>query len=81
MLTNMVKTLPDVFDRFPNLFFLSLTENKQIEAIPESVADALLLNFLVLVESNPSVKIPDRLRAKLDEDAPMFYSVLNDDED
>jgi hypothetical protein len=71
-----VKTLPDVFDRMPNLYFLSLTENKQLEAIPESVADADMLNFLVLVDSNPSVKIPERLREKLEEDAPMFFTVM-----
>ena len=76
MFTNLVKTLPDVFDRMPNLYFLSLTENKQLEAIPESVADADMLNFLVLVDSNPSVKIPERLREKLEEDAPMFFTVM-----
>ena len=76
MFTNLVKTLPDVFDRMPNLYFLSLTENKQLESIPESVADADMLNFLVLVDSNPSVKIPERLREKLEEDAPMFFTVM-----
>ena len=74
MFTNMVKTLPNVFGRLQNLYFLSLPENKNIEAIPESVADIDELVFLVLTDSNPNVKIPERLLEKLSESGPQFYT-------
>ena len=74
MFTNMVKTLPNVFGRLQKLYFLSLPENKQIQEIPESVADCPELVFLVLTDSNPSVKIPERLMETLSEQGSQFYT-------
>lgn len=74
MFTNMVKTLPNVFDKLQSLYFLSLPENSQLTEIPESVADCPELVFLVLTDSNPSVKIPERLLERLTEQGNQFYS-------
>ena len=74
MFTNLVRTLPNVFDKLQNLYFLSLPENKSIVEIPESVADIEELVFLVLTDSNPSVKIPPRLLERLSESGPQFYT-------
>ena len=74
MFTKMVRTLPNVFDRLTELEFLSLPDNKDIVAIPETVADCTNLVFLVLMDSNPSVTIPPRLLERLTETGPMFYT-------
>ena len=70
----MVKTLPNVFGRLQKLYFLSLPENKQIQEIPDSVADCPELVFLVLTDSNPSVKIPERIMETLSEQGSQFYT-------
>jgi hypothetical protein len=74
MFTNMVKTLPNVFGKLQNLYFLSLPENSQLTEIPESVADCPELVFLVLTDSNKNVKIPERLLERLTEQGNQFYS-------
>jgi hypothetical protein len=58
-----------------NLNFLAIPGNKKLESLPESIADIPGLAFINLKESNPNVKIPERLREKLSDEGNGFYYV------
>jgi Leucine-rich repeat (LRR) protein len=75
LLANMVKTLPDSIGELQKLKFLSFNNNKQLEALPESIADLPRLSFINLAGTNPNIHIPDRLRAKMEEESDGFWHV------
>lgn len=72
---NIVKKLPDTIGNLQNLNFLALPQNKELESLPESIADIPGLAFINLKDSNPNLKIPERLREKLSDEGNGFYYV------
>jgi Leucine-rich repeat (LRR) protein len=72
---NLIKSLPESIGRMQNLNFLAIPGNKKLESLPESIADIPGLAFINLKESNPNVKIPERLREKLSDEGNGFYYV------
>ncbi|MEY4572613.1 MAG: hypothetical protein RLZ10_1856 [Bacteroidota bacterium] len=76
LLQNMVKTVPESIGNLPNLAFISLPDNKDLESIPESIKNLKNLTMLNLKNSNPNVKIPESLKDILEDNGAGFYSVL-----
>jgi Leucine-rich repeat (LRR) protein len=72
----MVKTVPESIGNLPNLAFISLPDNKDLESIPESIKNLKNLTMLNLKNSNPNVKIPESLKDILEDNGAGFYSVL-----
>jgi len=72
---NIIKTLPNSIGELQNLNFLALPSNKDLQAVPESVAEIPGLAFINLKDSNPNVKIPPRLKEKLSDEGGGFYYV------
>jgi len=72
---NIVKTLPESIGELQNLNFLALPANKSLQSLPESIADIPGLAFINLKDSNPSIKIPERLKEKLQDEGSGFYYV------
>ena len=60
---NIIKTLPNSIGELQNLNFLALPSNKELQAIPESVANIPGLAFINLKDSNSNVNIPPRVFA------------------
>ena len=72
---NLIKSLPESIGKLQNLNFLAIPGNKQLQSLPESIADIPGLAFINLKESNPNVKIPERLSEKLSDEGNGFYYV------
>jgi hypothetical protein len=75
LLQNMIKTLPNSIGNLKNLNFLAVPNNRHLESLPETIADIPGLAFINLKESNPSIKIPERLRERLSDEGNGFYYV------
>jgi len=75
LLQNIAKTLPNSIGQLQNLNFLALPSNKSLQSLPESIADIPGLAFINLKDSNPGIKIPERLKEKLSDEGGGFYYV------
>jgi Leucine-rich repeat (LRR) protein len=75
LLQNIAKSLPKSIGQLQNLNFLALPSNKSLESLPESIADIPGLAFINLKDSNPNIKIPERLKEKLSDEGSGFYYV------
>ena len=76
MLQNIVRSLPDNIGELKNLEFLALTDNKNLESLPESLSNCEDLVFVNLKGSNPNIELPGKLAQKLDEIGDGFYSAM-----
>ena len=58
-----------------NLNFVSLNKNPELESLPESIADLPNLTFINLQNSNPNLRIPDRLKEKMVDEGNGFWYI------
>jgi Leucine-rich repeat (LRR) protein len=75
LLQNIVKTLPNTIGNLKNLNFVSLNKNPELESLPESIADLPNLTFINLQNSNPNLRIPDRLKEKMVDEGNGFWYI------
>ena len=75
LLQNIVRTLPESIGKLSNLNFLALPGNKQLKALPASIAGLESLAFINLKDSNPNIQIPPQLKERLSEEGQGFYYV------
>lgn len=75
MLNNIVRSIPDEIGQLPLLGFLALPNNKKLVSLPESIANLEQLTFINLKGSNPNVKIPPKLKQKMNDEGGGFYFV------
>jgi hypothetical protein len=61
------------------LGFLTLQNNKNLQSLPESLADLEALDVIALSGSNPNVEIPDRLASMMVEEGDGFYYIPRED--
>ena len=60
------------------LTFLTLQNNKNLQSLPESLADLEYLDLIALSGSNPNVVIPERLKNMMVEEGDGFYYISRD---
>ena len=75
LLQNIVKTLPNTIGNLKNLNFVSLNKNPELESLPESIADLPNLTFINLQNSNPNLRIPNRLKEKMVDEGNGFWYI------
>ena len=75
LLQNIVKTLPNSIGNLKNLNFVSLNKNPELDSLPESIADLPNLTFINLQNSNPNLRIPDRLKEKMVDEGNGFWYI------
>jgi len=75
MLNNIVRSIPNEIGQLPLLGFLALPNNKKLVSLPESIANLEQLTFINLKGSNPNVKIPPKLKQKMNDEGGGFYFV------
>ena len=73
MLNNIVRSIPDEIGQLPLLGFLALPNNKKLVSLPESIANLEQLTFINLKGSNPNVKIPPKLKERMNDEVGGFY--------
>jgi hypothetical protein len=78
VLENCVKTIPEELGQCENLMFLTLQKNRNLESLPDSLADLELLELISLSDSNPSIRIPERLKAIMVDEGNGFYAINKD---
>lgn len=72
---NFAETLPNVFDNFPNLTFLSLTRNKKLKELPPSFNSLDALDFINLRETSPDLIIPQEFKERMNDEGDGFYYI------
>jgi len=75
VLENCVKSLPENMGDLQSLMFLTLQNNKNLEALPESLVNIDSLELIALSGSNPNIRIPERLKAIMIEEADGFFHI------
>jgi Leucine-rich repeat (LRR) protein len=75
-LSNCVTNLPDSVCKIKNLKFLSITDNPNLQSIPECLADAPHLTILNLKNSRTEGVVPESLKQRNDTD-DHFHLYLN----
>jgi hypothetical protein len=68
VLENCVKTLPTEIGLLENLTFLTLLNNKNLVALPESIYNLDNLEMIALAGSNPNINIPEKLKSIMIDD-------------
>jgi Leucine-rich repeat (LRR) protein len=72
-LEKICKSIPDSICNLKLLNFLALPNNKQLESLPECLMTLPELAFINLKDSNPNVKIPEKLKERLTDEGMGFY--------
>jgi len=76
MFNKMVKKLPNSIGNLKNLTFMSFPNNAKLENIPDSILEIPELTFINLANSNPNVKISEKLRERLLPEGNGLYIIL-----
>jgi hypothetical protein len=76
LLKNFAKSIPSEICNCKKLDMLALPGNRNLESLPECLADLDNLGFINLSNGNPKISIPERLMAKLDDQGDGFYYVI-----
>ena len=72
-LEGVIDELPKEISQLKNLQFLSLPNNKNLKEIPDFVADLPNLQIVNLGDSNPNVKISQKVLDKANDDSNDFF--------
>jgi len=72
-LEGVIDELPKEISQLKNLQFLSLPNNKNLKEIPDFVADLPNLQIVNLGDSNPNVKIGQKVLDKANDDSNDFF--------
>jgi len=73
MLNNIVRSVPKEIGDLEKLGFLALPNNKKLVSLPESILNLKELTFISLKGSNPNVKIPPKLKERMNDEGGGFY--------
>ncbi len=79
VIDNMVRSLPESIGKCGKLKFINLPNNSQLEGIPEAFSELYDLKFLSTENSNPNMKIPNKIQDYMLEDDG-FWSINFPDE-
>ena len=74
MLSGMVKSVPDSICNLKEVTLLAFPNNPNLKSVPACIKDLPMLSFLNLQGSNP--KIPEELKAVLEEEGDGYYYVV-----
>jgi len=72
-LEGVIDELPKEISQLKNLQFLSLPNNKNLKEIPDFVADLPNLQIVNIGDSNPNVKISQKVLDKANDDSNDFF--------
>lgn len=73
MLNNIISTVPNYICQLKTLNFLALPNNKNLQSLPECLSDLPDLAIINLRDSNKNVKIPKKLKDRLDDEGMGFF--------
>lgn len=79
VIDNMVRSLPESIGKCGKLKFINLPNNSQLEGIPVAFSELYDLKFLSTENSNPNMKIPNKIQDYMLEDDG-FWSINFPDE-
>lgn len=73
VIDNMVKSIPESIGNCRQLSFLNLTNNPELDKLPESISKLTCLEFFSIMGSNPNIKIPKKLEEYMTPDEDFWF--------